>query len=138
MPNLEQGGNKQQKMAYTSSQDFIELDSSVKSITMTAAMCISGVIHNGLYLSQNYNPHIKIYKDKIEFGKCLNPSYNGITGNIDPYFPNFYIEFGNLVYYFNNAYKCSFFTKQLDYVGLMAPTVPDNVDIFNQIYPRFA
>ena len=61
--------------------------------------------------------------------------YQGVTGNI---FPNFFLEFGNLVYYFNDAYKCSLFNKQLDYKGAFPPTVPDNEHIFNMIYPRFA
>ena len=61
--------------------------------------------------------------------------YQGVSGNI---FPNFFLEFGNLVYYFNDSYKCSIFNKQLDYKGAFAPTVPDNEQIFNMIYPRFA
>lgn len=113
----------------------IQLDSSVRSMTKVAAMCISGNIANGIVLAQNSNPCIKIYKDKIEFGKCCNPIYQGVSGNI---FPNFYVEFGNLVYYFNSAYKCSIWNKQLDYQGILAPTVPDNEQIFNLIYPKYA
>lgn len=113
----------------------IELDSSVKSLTKVAAMCISGTIQNGVFITQNECPNIKIYKNKIEFGKCYNPMYQDVSGNI---FPNFFLEFGNLVYYFNDSYKCSIFNKQLDYKGAFAPTVPDNEQIFNMIYPRFA
>lgn len=51
----------------------IQLDSSVKSITAVAAMCLSGSIENGIIIAQNENPNITIYKNKIEFGKCYNP-----------------------------------------------------------------
>ena len=60
----------------------IQLDSSVKSLTKVAAMCISGVIENGIVLALNENPKIKIYKNKIEFGKCYNPELQGLSGNI--------------------------------------------------------
>lgn len=120
----------------------IQLDSSVKSITSVAAMCLSGSIENGIILAQNENPSITIFKNKIEFGKCYNPMLQGFSGRIYPYIPyfgpNFYIEYGNLVYYYDSAYKCSFWGKELDYQGILAPNVPDNEYIYNMIYPRFA
>jgi len=120
----------------------IQLDSSVKSITEVAAMCISGAIENGIILAQNENPNIKIFKNKIEFGKCYNAMLNGVSGQIYPYIPNFgpnfYIEYGNIIYYYDSAYKYSFWGKSLDYQGYFAPSVPDNMTIFNMIYPKFA
>ena len=113
----------------------IQLDSSVKSLTKVAAMCLSGAIENGILITQNENPIIKIYKNKIEFGKCYNLKLQDFSGNL---ITNYYLEYGNLVYYFDSAYKHSFWTKQLDYQGIFAPSVPDNIDIFNMIYPRFA
>lgn len=112
----------------------IQLDLSVKSISKVAAMCLSGSIANGIALAQNENPNIKIFKNKIEFGKCYNYELQGITGNV---FPNFYMEFGNLIYYYDDSFKCSLWDKQLDYKGFFAPTEPDNIYIFNLIYPRF-
>lgn len=112
----------------------IQLDLSVKSISKVAAMYLSGSIANGIVLAKNENPNIKIFKNKIEFGKCYNPEYQGVNGNI---FPNFYIEFGNLVYYYDDGFKCSLWNKELDYKGLFAPIEPDNIYIFNLIYPRF-
>lgn len=120
----------------------IQLDSSVKSITRVAAMCLSGSIENGIVITQNENPNITIYKNRIEFGKCYNPMLQGYSGCIYPYIPNFgpnfYIEYGNLIYYYDSAYKCSFWSKELDYQGIFAPSVPDNVEIFNMIYPKFS
>ncbi len=113
----------------------IQLDSSVKSITKVAAMCLSGAIANGIVITQNENPNIKIYKNKIEFGKCYNPEFAGLSGNI---FPNFFLEFGNLVYYYDSAYKCSMWSKELDYKGFFAPTEPDNEYVFNLIYPKYS
>lgn len=113
----------------------IQLDDSVKSLTKIAAMCISGVLENGIFISRNENPDIKIFKNKIEFGKNCNPELYGVSGNI---FPNFFLEFGNLVYYFNDSYKVSLWNKQLDYKGMFAPSTPDNPQLFNMIYPRFA
>lgn len=113
----------------------IQLDSSVKSITKVAAMCLSGTIANGIVLAQNENPHIKIYKNKIEFGRCNNPELIGLSGNIAP---NYFLEFGCLIYYYDNSFKCSFWNKQLDYKGFFMPTEPDNEHIFNIIYPKFA
>lgn len=113
----------------------IQLDSSVKSITKVAAMCLSGAIANGIMLTQNPNPNIIIFKNKIEFGKCYNPDLQGVSGNV---FPCFYIEYENLVYYFNSGYKFSIFGKRLDYAGIFAPSVPDNPKIFDLIYPKFA
>ena len=113
----------------------IQLDSSVKSITKVAAMCLSGSIENGIFIAQNRNPNIVIYKNRIEFGKCYNPQFQGYSGTI---MPNFFLEFGNLVYYFDRAYKHSFLSKKLDYQGIFAPSIPDNEEIFNMIYPKFA
>lgn len=56
----------------------IQLDSSVKSITKVAAMCLSGAIANGIVLAQNENPNIKICKDRIEFGKCYTPVFRSV------------------------------------------------------------
>ena len=120
----------------------IQLDSSVASITRVAAMDISGAIANGIVIAQNANPNIKICKDRIEFGKCYAPELQGFTGNLYPTmipFPNYYLEFGNLIYYFDKrAYKLSIWNKSLDYKGAFAPTTPDNSAIFDMIYPRFA
>lgn len=113
----------------------IRLDSSVHSVTKVAAMCLSGSIANGIVIAQNPNPVITIFKNKIEFGKCLNPDLMGINGAIAT---NFFIEFGKLVYYYDSAYKISFWNKTLDYKGMFAPSVPDDVKIFNMIYPKFA
>lgn len=113
----------------------IQLDSSVHSMTKVAAMGLSGEIQNGIYLSKNPNPRIKICKNRIEFGKCHNPNLQNVTGNV---FQNYYVEFGNLIYYFNTMYKCSFLRKQIDYVGHFPPSTPDNEAIFNMIYPKFA
>lgn len=112
----------------------IDLDSSVKSITRTAAMCLSGSIANGIVIAQNPNPRVRIFNNRIEFGKCNNPDLIGISGNV---YPCFYVEYGNLVYRYNTTWKCSFFGKQLDYKGMFAPSVPDDYTIFNLIYPRF-
>lgn len=111
----------------------IHLDSSVKSITRTAAYHLSSAIQNGMLISNNSN--VTIYKNRIEFGKCNNPSFQNKTGQVAP---NFYIEYGNVVYYFGNNLKCGWLSKQLDYCGTFPPTSPDNESIFNLIYPRFA
>lgn len=111
----------------------INLDSSVKSISLTAAYHLSSIIGNGIMLSRNND--IVIYKDRIDFGRCYNPELKGISGNIAP---NFYIEYGNVIYRFGSNLKCGWFKKQIDYVGTLAPTSPDNPDIFRLIYPRFA
>lgn len=114
----------------------IQLDPSVKSITEVAAMCLSGSIENGIFITQNENPIITIYQNRIEFGKCYNSILQGVSGNV--MLPNFFLEFGNLIYYFDSAYKFSIWSKQLDYQGIFAPNVPDNESIFNMIYPKFA
>lgn len=111
----------------------VRLDGSVKSISRTAAYHLSSVIANGIMLSQNNN--IIIYKDRIDFGRCSNPEIQGKSGNIAP---NFYIEYGNVIYRFGSNLKCGWLSKQIDYVGTMAPTSPDNPEIFNLIYPRYA
>ena len=120
----------------------IQLDSSVASITRVASMDISGAIANGIVIAQNANPNIKICKDRIEFGKCYAPELQGLSGNLYPTmipFPNYYLEFGNLIYYFDKrAYKLSIWNKSLDYKGVFPPTTPDNPAIFDMIYPRFA
>lgn len=43
----------------------IQLDPSVKSITEVAAMCLSGSIENGIFITQNENPIITIYQNRI-------------------------------------------------------------------------
>lgn len=113
----------------------IQLDTSVKSLTKAAAMCLSGTIANGIVLAKNENPNIKIYKNRIEFGRCDNFELIGLSGNIAP---NYFLEFGNLIYYYGNSFKCSLLKKQLDYKGLYIPNEPDNEYIFNMIYPKFA
>ena len=119
----------------TANNNFINvrLDSSVKSISRSAAYHLSSIIANGVMLSQN-NDAI-IYKDRIDFGRCNNPKCQGVSGNIAP---NFYMEYGNVIYRFGSNLKCGWLSKQIDYVGTMAPTSPDNPEIFNLIYPRFA
>lgn len=42
----------------------IDLDSSVKSITRTAAMCLSGSIANGIVIAQNPNPRVRIFNNR--------------------------------------------------------------------------
>ena len=113
----------------------IQLDSSVQSITRVAAMCLSGAIANGIVLSGNENPDIRICKNKIEFGRCYTPELQGLSGMI---FQNFHLEYGNLVYYYSDAYTLSFWSKSLDYKGYFTPNVPDDPTIFNMIYPKFA
>ena len=93
----------------------------------------SSVIANGIMLAQNND--VVIYKDRIDFGRCSNPEIQGMSGNIAP---NFYMEYGNVIYRFGSNLKCGWFSKQIDYVGTMAPTSPDNPEVFNLIYPRFA
>lgn len=111
----------------------IRLDSSVKSITRTAAYHLSSAIQNGMLISGNYEA--TIYKNRIEFGRCNNPSFQNKTGMVAP---NFYIEYGNVIYYFGKNLNCGWLSKQLDYCGTFPPTSPDNEGIFNLIYPRFA
>ena len=48
------------------------------------------------------------------------------------------LEYGNVIYRFGSNLKCGWLSKQIDYIGTMAPTSPDNIEIFNLIYPRFA
>ena len=95
----------------------IELDASVRHITSAACMHLSSILENGIVLADNPTPYIKIGKDKI--------------------FPNIYKEYGNIVYRYGSNLKCSFWNKTLDYVGLMPPSVPDNIQLYNLIYPRF-
>ena len=111
----------------------VRLDHSVESISRTAACHLSSVIANGMLLSQNNN--VTIYKDRIDFGKCANPEIQGMSGNIAT---KFYMEYGNVIYRFGSNLKCGWLSKQIDYVGTIAPTIPDNPEIFNSIYPRFA
>lgn len=113
----------------------VRLDSSVKHITQSACMALSGTIENGLMLSANPSAEIVICKDKIEFGRCCNPELLMSSGLI---FPNFYKEYNNIVYRFGNNLRCSFFNKTLDYVGTFVPTSPDNEQIYHLIYPRFS
>lgn len=51
--------------------------------------------------------------------------------------PNFYMEYGNVIYRFDSGYSYSVWSKKLDYTGMFAPTVPDNVQLFNLIYPQY-
>ena len=113
----------------------ISLDSSVKHISRTACMALSGTIENGLVLSNNADAKIIIYKDRIDFGRCLNTELDGVSGMV---FPNFYKEYESIVYRFGSNMKCSLWSGTLDYVGILAPTKPDNIQLFNLIYPRFA
>lgn len=111
------------------------LDSSVKHISRVACMALSGTIENGLMLSSNYSAQIVIYKDRIDFGECYNPDFQGVSGLL---FPNFYMEYGNVIYRYGCNLSCSFWGKTIDYVGAFAPTSPDNEQIYNLIYPRFS
>lgn len=113
----------------------IRLDSSVKHITKVACMALSGTIENGLMLTCNPNAPIVIFKDRIDFGQCLNPDLSGFSGLI---FPNFYKEYNNIVYRFGSNLKCSFWDKSIDYVGIMPPETPDNEQLYHIIYPRFS
>ena len=112
----------------------IELDASVRHIPSAACMHLSSILENGIVLADNPTPYIKIGKDKIDFGKSYNPDLMEMSGLI---FPNFYKEYGNIVYRYGSNLKCSFWNKTLDYVGLMPPSVPDNIQLYNLIYPRF-
>lgn len=113
----------------------ITLDSSVKHISRTACMALSGTIENGLLLTANPSAAIVIYKDKIDFGRCVNPELNSVSGLV---FPNYYKEYGNIIYRFGSNLKCSFFSKTIEYVGAFAPTSPDNEQFYQLIYPRFS
>ena len=113
----------------------IRLDPSIRHISKVACMAISGTIENGLLLTANPAANIVIYKDKIDFGPCINPELSSASGLI---FPNFYKEYNSIVYRFGNNIKCSFWGKTLDYVGNFPPTSPDNVQLYNLIYPKFA
>ncbi len=112
----------------------IRLDSSVKHITKVACMALSGTIENGLVISQNPSADIVIYKDRIDFGKCLNSELSHVSGLI---FTNFYKEYNNIIYRFGSNLKCSFIGRTIDYVGSLAPTTPDNEQLYQLIYPRF-
>lgn len=113
----------------------ISLDSSVKHITKVACMALSGTLENGLLLTANPSATIVIYKDRIDFGQCINPELNSVSGLI---FPNFYKEYGKIIYRFGSNLKCSFFGNTIDYVGTLAPTSPDNELLYQLIYPRFS
>lgn len=114
----------------------IVLDSSVRHISRVAAMALSGTIENGLFLANNPKPRITIFKDRIDFGQCMNPELASISGLI---FPNFYKEYGTIVYRFGSNFKCSLLSKTIEYVGedFLAPTCPDNPQLFPLIYPKF-
>ena len=84
----------------------VRLDSSVKSISRTAACHLSSVIANGIMLAQNND--VVIYKDRIDFGRCSNPEIQGMSGNIAP---NFYMEYGNVIYRFGSNLKCGLANK---------------------------
>ncbi len=110
----------------------IRLDDSVRSISRSAACHLSGIIANGVAMSLGNS--VVIYKDRIVF-KGNNANLIGQAGNVGP---NFFIEYGDIVYRFGSNLKRGFFDKQIDYVGAFPPTTPDNPGIFNMIYPRFA
>ena len=112
----------------------ISLDPSVKHITKVACMALSGNIENGILLVGDVPNSIVIYKDRIDFGICHNPEYELVSGLI---FPNYYKEYNKIIYRFGTNYKCSFWNKTIDYVGVMPPHIPDNEILFNLIYPRF-
>ncbi len=113
----------------------IELDSSVKHISKVAAMALSGSIENGLLFVNSNSNKIVIYSDHIDFGMSHNPELNGVYGM---FFTNFYMEYGKVIYRFGSNIKCTFVTKTIEYKGIFAPTTPDNCEIYNLIYPRFA
>lgn len=46
---------------------IVELDSTVRHISSVACMHLSGILENGIILTNNPAPHIIIYKDKIDF-----------------------------------------------------------------------
>ncbi len=110
-------------------------DNAVKHITRTACMALSGTIENGIVLTANPQCKITIYKDRIDFGMCYNPEISGIRGLI---FPNFYNEYGNIVYHYGSNIKYSLWGKTLDYSGMIPPTAPDNQQFFDMIYPRLS
>ena len=113
----------------------IRLDSSVKHISKIACMTLSGAIEDELDLAYIAFPIITIYKDRIDFGKCLNSDLEGMVGFLG--IPNFYMEYGNVIYRFDSGYSYSIWSKKIDYSGIFAPTVPDNVQLFNLIYPQY-
>ena len=115
----------------------ITLDPSVKHITKIACMALSGTIENGILLTGNPACSIVIKSDRVEFGRCMNPELQGRQGFL---FPNFYKEYGDIVYRYGPNLKCSFWNKTLDYVGFMASTItaPDNEIFYDLIYPRFS
>ena len=98
-------------------------------------MALSGTIENGLMLTGNSDSDIIIFQDKIEFGRCFNPELDGLSGLL---FPNFYKEYGNIVYRFGPNLKCSFWSKTIEYIGTFAPTEPDNNEIYKLLYLRFS
>ena len=113
----------------------ISLDTSVKGIDKEVAMHLSGVICNGVLLTQNPNPTIIIKKDRIDFGRCLAPDIEDYSGLL---VANFYVEYGSIIYHFGSNIKRGLFNHRLEYCGSMAPTTPDDYDIFKQIYPKFS
>ena len=113
----------------------IDLDSSVRHISKVAAMALSGNLENGLLFSGTDSNPIVIYNDRIDFGPCHNPELAGISGLCGP---NFYMEYGKVIYRFGSNLKCSFWTKTIEYDGFLAPSTPDNPQLFALIYPRFA
>lgn len=110
------------------------LDSSVKHITQVACMAISGTLENGLMLVGTDSNVITIYNDRIDFGRCVNDELEGVSGHI---IANFFKEYGNIVYRFGSNLKCSWFSKTIDYSGVLPPTIPDNEMLYRLIYPRF-
>ena len=112
----------------------IILDSSVKHISKTASMALSGILENGMVLSNNPVVKITIYKDRIDFGQCLNSELSSVSGLI---FYNFYKEYGNIVYRYASNLRCSILSKTIEYVGVFPPTKPDNQQIYELLYPKF-
>lgn len=113
----------------------IVMDPGVRHISKTACMAISGAIENGLILSGTSKNVITIYKDRIDFGKSITPELENVYGFI---IVNFYREYGNIVYRFGSNLKCSFFSKTIEYKGVFPPEEPDNIQLFNLIYPKFS
>lgn len=119
----------------------IMLSPEVKHLTQVACYAISGYIQTGLVLTSNLSADIVIYKDRIDFGTCLDVNFDGIQGSLGPvlpFFQNYYKEGRNIVYRYDSGFNYSMFSKTLDYVGVYAPTEPDNAELFHLLYPKFS
>lgn len=115
----------------------ITLDPSVRHISKVACMLLSGSIENGILLTGRECVTVTVHKDRLDFGKCIHPDMQEVSGHLAG---NFYKEYGNIVYRFGSNLKCSFFSKTIEYKGFdfLAPDRPDNSDLFHLLYPRFA